>query len=122
VVVAPGQAWKPRTFRSMAAAGLLQSITPSSLRMIGAWVARSWSCGVGVTVPSVRPFSVSTRSSAPSSASRPSSCSAVSSAPIGVARASSVGPVSSPASMSIVVTPVSVSPFTMAHCTGAAPR
>ena len=38
------------------------------------------------------------------------------------ARASSSGPVSRPSSISMVVTPVSVSPFAIAHWIGAAPR
>jgi hypothetical protein len=41
---------------------------------------------------------------------------------MGVARARSVGPVSSPSSIIMVVTPVSRSPFTIAHWMGAAPR
>ena len=58
----------------------------------------------------------------PMRARRPSSRSAVSSSPMGIARDSRMGPVSRPSSMSIVVTPVSRSPFTIAHWTGAAPR
>src|SRR5579871_2809734 len=41
---------------------------------------------------------------------------------IGVSHLSSMSPVSSPASMRIVVTPVTDSPFAMAHWIGAAPR
>src|SRR5580658_1483228 len=48
--------------------------------------------------------------------------SAVSSAPIGISRCMSMSPVSSPASMRMVVTPVTDSPLAIAHWIGAAPR
>ncbi len=106
----------------MTSAGAVQSMRPSSLRSIGACVAAAWSCGTGDTVPRASPSMVSTSSAPPRRASRASSSGVVSSGPIGVARDSRMGPVSRPSSIIIVVTPVSVSPFTMAQWIGAAPR
>ena len=60
-------------------------------------------------------------SGAPDSATRAASSGAVSLAPISISRCNSISPVSIPASIRIVVTPVRVSPFTMAQLIGAAP-
>jgi hypothetical protein len=60
--------------------------------------------------------------SAPMDASFGPSVSAVSSGPIGISRCMSMSPVSSPASIRMVVTPVTDSPLAIAHWIGAAPR
>src|SRR5437879_448227 len=73
-------------------------------------------------VPAAKPRNVSTISGAPTSDNRAASSGAVSSVPISISRCSSISPVSIPASIRIVVTPVRVSPFTMAQLMGAAPR
>ena len=72
-------------------------------------------------MPLSSPASVSTINSAPTVESDSKRSTEVSSSPIGTALASSIGPVSSPASSSIVVTPVICSPFATAHWIGAAP-
>ena len=59
---------------------------------------------------------------APSRASRAASCPAVSFAPTGVVARWRMSPLSMPASIFMMVTPVSASPFRMAHWIGAAPR
>ena len=56
------------------------------------------------------------------SAKRSESSPAVSLSPIGVGKRSSIHPVSMPSSIRMSVIPVSRSPRTMAHVTGAAPR
>ena len=73
-------------------------------------------------VPAAKPRKVSARSGAPDSDMRAASSGAVSFAPISISRCNRVSPLSIPASMRIVVTPVRVSPFTMAQFIGAAPR
>ena len=72
--------------------------------------------------PRSRYVSVSISSAAPSAARRGVSSAAVSASPIGSARQRSIGPVSSPASICMIVTPVSVSPLAIAQLIGAAPR
>src|SRR5467141_5073051 len=61
-------------------------------------------------------------SGAPDSDMRAASSGAVSFASISIPRCTSISPVSIPASIRIVVTPVRVSPFTIAQLMGAAPR
>src|SRR5260370_4461564 len=73
-------------------------------------------------LPAANPRKVSAMSGAPDSDMRAASSGAVSCGPISISRCSSISPVSIPASIRIVVTPVRVSPFTMAQLMGAAPR
>src|SRR5216683_1869829 len=73
-------------------------------------------------IPAAKPRRVSAISGAPDSDRREASSGAVSFVPISISRRSSISPVSIPASIRIVVTPVRVSPFTMAQLMGAAPR
>ena len=78
--------------------------------------------GTGLSVPSCKPRRVETMSLAPSRASRSCSDSKLSSGVISVEAVSSISPVSSPASMSMVVTPLTLSPAIIQRCIGAAPR
>src|SRR5437588_5153992 len=73
-------------------------------------------------VPAANPRSVSAINGAPISDNRAASSGAVSFAPISISRCTSMSPVSIPASIRIVVTPVRVSPFTIAQLIGPAPR
>jgi hypothetical protein len=122
MVKAPGHGWNPRSRFHVSIALRSQSMRPSSFFRIGASVACASFCGVGVSVPASSRCSVSMSNAAPSSARRGLKVTAVSDARIGAAACSSTSPVSRPASMRIVVTPVVVSPFAIAHWIGAAPR
>ena len=99
----------------MAAAGWRQSITPSSFRSSGAQVAADESCFSGAMLPAAKPSKLFTSRSAPISASRSPNSMAVSSGPMTVSAFSNISPVSSPASIRMVVTPVTLSPLAMAH-------
>ena len=100
--------------------------TSRSGRLPFSSLARRWrraeSCVRGLSVPASMPRSVSTMSGAPDSDMRAANSGVVSVTPIGISCCSSISPVSMPASMRIVVTPLFVSPFTMAQLIGAAPR
>ena len=79
-------------------------------------------CAVRVSVPFAYRSSASSAISAPRSASRSCSSPYVSVGPIGVRSCSSTSPVSIPASIAMIVTPVSVRPSRIADCSGVAPR
>ena len=117
---AAGHGFRPRTRLCTACAGIAQSISPISLRIIGACVAAASSCGSG-TIVSSRSI-VSTSSSAPISLRRSNSSPEVSFSPISVSAFRSMSPVSSPSPICWIVTPVVFSPFSTAHWIGAAPR
>ena len=119
---APGQGANPRMRLKISSAGRDQSIRPSSFFSMGAIEACALSCARGVSTPVAKPRSVSAIKGAPSSDIRAVSSGAVSAAPISISFCSNISPVSIPASIRIDVTPVFVSPFTMAQLMGAAPR
>src|SRR3569832_2330848 len=105
-----------------ARAGCVKSRRPSSLRRIGASVARASSWGVKVASPDARRGSCAASSSAPRTARRRASDSPVSPSWIGIDACAHTGPVSSPASMRMIETPASLSPLMIDHWMGAAPR
>jgi hypothetical protein len=106
----------------MSAAARAQSIAPSSLRVSRVTVARDSSCGRGSISPASQRGSVSPSRSEPSSARRAVSEPVVSCGEIASERIARTGPVSIPASISIIETPVSPSPASMAAAIGEAPR
>src|SRR4051794_12788485 len=106
----PGHGLSARTCRSMKSAGWLQSSLPSSRLSLVAYVTPSLGCGSAVSRPSTRPSSACTISPAPNFASASCRLPAVASAVIGTLSFSSMAPVSRPASICMMVTPVSVSP------------
>ena len=105
-VKAVGVGENARIRAAKADAASVQSRARSRLPMRGARLAAEFSWGAGSMVPRANPSSVSIRSSAPMGASRARRRPPVSSFRIGARRCASTGPVSSPASISIVVTPV----------------
>ncbi len=86
-----------------------------------AWAHRSRRRPAAAPAPVARPARAGS-ACAPSSASVSCSSAAVVVAVIGTASRSSIGPVSSPASICMMVTPVSASPASTAAWIGAAPR
>jgi len=76
---------------------------------------------MGRDAPARIPPGLASRS-APAADRRTANSVAVFFGPDGRGRASRMSPVSKPASIFIVVTPVTSSPWAIAHCTGAAPR
>ena len=119
---AAGQGFIPRTQLWMWAALSSQRNWASSLVSMGAMVAAAWSWGVGVRVPAAIRGRVSHSTRAPTAVTRSNSSPLVSSGPMATFSHTSTSPVSSPASICWMDTPVSVSPFRTAHCTGALPR
>ena len=114
-VQASGHEFIPHISFEISRADLLQSITPVFLEIIGAYVCSLSFCGVGVILPFSSPSIVFKSKSPPITAKRSNNSSAVSYSPISVSAFKSISPVSSPLSIFIVVTPVTFSPFIIAH-------
>ena len=119
---AEGQGFIPRTQLWMWAAVSVQWNSAISLERGGARVAAAWSWGMGVTVPAAILGTVSHSTRAPRAATRSKSWPLVSSGSMAIFSHTSTSPVSSPASICMMETPVSASPFSTAHWTGALPR
>ena len=119
---AAGQGFIPRTQLWMWDAGSVQWNWAISLVSMGARVAASWSWGTGVRVPAAICGRVLHSSRAPASVTRSNSSPLVSSGWMAIFSQASTSPVSSPSSICMMETPVSLSPFSTAHWTGALPR
>ena len=119
---AEGQGFIPRTQLWMWAAESVHRNWAISLDRGGARVAASWSWGMGVNVPAAILGTVSHSTRAPTAATRSNSWPLVSSGPMAIFSQTSTSPVSRPASICMMDTPVSASPFSTDHWTGALPR
>ena len=119
---AMGQGFMPRTQLWMCAAVSVSLNSASSLSSMGARVAFSCCWGWGWRVPASMAGTVSQRTRAPTAVTRSNSSPLVSSGPMAIFSQTSTSPVSNPSSICMMETPVSVSPFRTAHCTGALPR
>src|SRR5207247_1099348 len=121
-VHAPGLGSTARISRATRSAGSAQRMRAVSRVSLGAYVARacSWGCGSRPLVSDRA--NASTRACAPISDRCSDSSPPVTSGSMSCGIWRRIGPESSPASICMIVTPVCVRPFTLAHSTGAAPR
>ena len=121
-VLQPGKGSKARMRRSSTSAGCCQSMAPSALSILLAYVAPSAGCFCASRAPCLARSSDRTTRRAPSAARRSCSVAVVSLGPMSAASVSNMSPVSSPASICMMVMPVCASPASTARWIGAAPR
>ena len=113
---------RARTWFRISTAVRRGSMGRSSSVILAAMLAPSPGCGVLASDPASRASSARTSAGPDASAIFISNDPASSSRASGTGTDSMMGPVSSPASMSMMVVPVSVTPSMRARSTGAAPR
>ena len=119
VVKVPGQGLNARTCRS--SAGRVARPVDAARRRASASGRRSRPPPAAAPAAASRPARAGS-AARPARPARRAASPRSSSAPIGTASRSSIGPVSSPASICMMVTPVSASPARIAAWIGAAPR